>query len=42
MQRKSLKKKIEQIYELKLKDDAIDELTEKFEQHSTERYGIKV
>ena len=43
MQRKNLKSKIKKAgHELKLKDDVIEELTEKFDQYATDKYGIKV
>ena len=41
-QRNNLKSKIKKFYDLKLKDDVIEDLTEKFDQHATEKYGIKI
>ena len=43
IQRKNLKTRIKKAgHDLKLKDEVIEELTEKFDQYATDKYGIKV
>ena len=42
-QRRNIKSRLSKAgYDLKMKDDMIKELTEKFDQYATEKYGLKV